>query len=173
MLSTNFISQAQICVPCQSPCLDCYLVPTYCVGCINGYTLVGTQCMSLFNYKINITVMANFSQFYLNYPTFTAQLITPFNTSSNIGLGLLFPNGVNTFGTSNKITYGAYISSICMPSTICSQTQYNNLLGLLNSSTIGNMAILTSSVTINGGSPYPPNNTNFICSNPCLSCNLT
>jgi len=118
---TYYASDTKICIPCQSPCLICNTVPTYCLSCIVGYILVGTQCLTLYNYQLNMTLSANYSQFYSNYPLFTSQLISPFSATNQIGLGILFPVNLVSITGINKATYSVLISSSCLPNTACAE----------------------------------------------------
>jgi hypothetical protein len=55
-------------------------------------------------------VQANSTQFYQNYPAFTAQLISPFNILNSLGLGIIFVKAKYQFPNAN---YAVNISSQC------------------------------------------------------------
>lgn len=106
--------QAVSCISCQYPCTQCEYYPYYCLGCAPGFSLMGTQCLSNYKYKLNLTFSNNFSVFFQNYANLTATLIQPLNATNNLGLGALFPTGVQ-FGPSGSTIYGVYLSSQCQP----------------------------------------------------------
>ena len=106
--------EVKTCIACQAPCATCYTLPTYCLTCQLGYTLLGTECLHDFYYLLNITYNVTFQELYDKYEGLVNEIVTAVNFTGTADYSLLFPIEQN-----ESISF--YLSSQCQPETICSQ----------------------------------------------------
>lgn len=133
--------QIQQCTMCQSPCLTCFTLPNYCISCKTGFYLFGTQCINQFNYALNALIQGNFTTFYSNYLSFINSIVNSLNFTSFANMNLIFPNGITTI--ESNLQFNAIISSQCLPQSVCSQNEYNNIVSLFNTGNISNTIVIS------------------------------
>lgn len=155
------IGQAQTtaCLACQSPCVTCMMAPTYCMSCISNYTLIGGQCLNNYNNIFSVTVLANSTTFYAQYPQLVAALLIAANSSNQ---AIFFPTGILPSPTS--FLFSGKINSQCPPNSSCASSEFSRLQQVLTASSIAGMTILSSTLNPSNGQAFPP------CSSPCATC---
>jgi hypothetical protein len=79
----NLVYQPVICTLCTSPCVTCISAATSCLSCISGYSLVGTSCVSAFNFGATVVLTATAATFVQNYYSFLQQISTAVGQSIN------------------------------------------------------------------------------------------
>lgn len=151
------LSQDSNCQPCQSPCLTCTASPSLCLTCSPGFNLIGTQCITSFNFAFSLVVANTSTAFYNQYSLFVSQILNAVATTNQ---GLFFPS--SALNNSGSFLFSASISNNCNTSA-CSSQAYNNLTTLFGMPFIAGLRIVSSTV-INSSIG---NNT---CAPPCLTC---
>ena len=145
--TNNIIYQIVNCAACASPCVTCISNPTSCTSCVSGYTLMGTTCVSNFNFGTNIMFDTNPGSFVQNY----YNLLVQSSNSVSQTVSTIFVNSI-IYGSANISfsisTPNAYGSS-------AATTQQINLNNFLKSSTIAGMTVLKANLVLNGA---PSNN---------------
>ena len=136
----NFFNGQQ-CVPCQYPCQNCYLLPTSCVSCVNGYTLTGWTCTQNFFFNFTVTFNANISVFNQNYGYFILALANSAGSSN--------PDVVTINIINGSTTVNGAVAPIGGSGTASAHSQYEALDSLLSTnSQISGMTIISSSITV-------------------------
>lgn len=149
-VQNNIIYQPVTCVICTSPCVTCISSPTSCLSCKGNYTLVGTACVSNFNFGSTVVLSTTPSNFVQNYYNFLVQI------SNAVG------QQINTI-TVSSIQYGSATVNFAVSTTNAfgspaAQTQQTNLQNAIASNqTIAGMQVSSSTMVLNGA-PTPDNN---------------
>ncbi len=140
----QYFSQPSVtsCVPCQFPCQTCFTRPNYCLTCIDGFTYRAGKCLNNNNYQILITFLTQLNTFLQNYGNFTQGIVNSVNSSD---YGVLIPTLLVGSQSMSTVIYSFFVSSQCLPGTICSQNEISFLNNYLNASTILGMTVLSFS----------------------------
>ena len=64
------------CQKCASPCVNCISSSSSCLTCITGYTILGTQCVSNYNFGATVVFATNPTSFVQNYYNLLANIST-------------------------------------------------------------------------------------------------
>ena len=138
------------CAACQSPCLTCSASVDVCLTCVDTYKLVKRKCVSNFNFGFNIRLNVDFATFYQNYQTF----LTDLANVVSLDIGSISLDTI----TSGSVQVAGQLSTASSPGTSVSQSQFSNLQSTVAAnSSIGGMAVISSSVNANGGDPNQSN----------------
>ena len=139
----NIIYQPVQCQACVAPCVTCISSTTSCLSCQSGYSLVGTSCVSDFNFGATVVLQVQPSSFVQNYYSFL------FNISNAVS------QQINTI-TINSIQYGSatvnlVVSTTNAPGSSAASTQQTNLQNAIAANkTVGGMQVVSSSLILNG-----------------------
>lgn len=142
-VQNNIVYQPVSCIICTSPCVTCISSPSSCLSCISGYSLVGTSCISNFNFGASVVLSTTPSNFVSNYYNFLTQI------SSAVG------QQINTITVTN-IQYGSATVNFVVSTTnafgsSAAQTQQTNLQNAItNNQTVGGMQVSSSNLVLNG-----------------------
>ena len=100
------------CVACIYPCMECIAEEDFCLSCNSGYEWVGGRCLNKnVNYYFNITFLTDSTTFFTNYGPLNLQLVNATIPNNTLGVGLLFPQGVNISADNSSVNYQGIISS--------------------------------------------------------------
>lgn len=142
--TNNIVFQPITCVQCVSPCVNCISSSSSCLSCITGYTILGTQCVSNYNFGATVVFSTNPTNFVQNYYNLLA------NISATVG------QQINTIAVIS-IQYGSATVSFIVSTpnaegSSAAATQQTNLQNLfVNNQTVAGLPVSTSTVVVNGG----------------------
>jgi hypothetical protein len=143
-LTPNAVQPA-LCITCIQPCALCTSNPATCTSCVSGYTLQGTQCVSVFNFQAFVMLGATASTFNQNYQPFLQTIATNMNVAVNQITMLSI-----TYGSVN-VTF--QVTTTATPGSSASISQQQSLQSTLGQNgNIAGMPITSSSIITNGGS---------------------
>jgi hypothetical protein len=131
-------------VKCNAPCATCAWTPNNCRSCVDGYQFFGWKCAKKFRFAFTMKLAVKLVDFNKNFFSFLRALAGAVNVSST--------NAV----TCDKITEGSVnlVGSVA-PSGAAGSTeaanQLQSLYGLINTGSIGGMAVEEQSITFPGG----------------------
>lgn len=131
-------AQVVNCVACKSPCLTCTNAPSTCLTCISGYSYQGNQCVTNFNFGVQVVLGATSTVFYQNYLAFLKQIANSIGQSIDV-----LTVGSLKFGSS---TVNLKVSTTAAPGSSAAMQQQNQIQGAVTGS-IANMPVTKSSVT--------------------------
>ena len=139
------------CIACASPCATCKLDMSSCTSCIANYTLKGSNCISSFNYQVNVLLNVNMQTFQDNYLGFMNQV------ASAAGVPL---NAITVLSiTSGSVSINLVVNSPNAPGSQAAVNAQNNLTNLLQSGgTVNSMPVVSSALTTQGGTNNGGNN---------------
>lgn len=135
-----------ICTACSSPCATCVNSPTTCTTCMSGFTFNGWKCVKTFHFAFSLTLQTTQTTFNTNYFSFLLALAQ--------ALGSTETNIVTIFSISfgSVVVQGA-VNPSAGSATKSANNQYSSLYATVaKNNNIAGMAIVDSSVTVNGGS---------------------
>lgn len=144
---SSIIYQPVTCAKCIQPCVNCVNSPTSCLSCTSGYTLLGTGCISDFNFNVNVVFSVNSpSDFVNNYYNLLATI------ANKIG------QNINTISVSSIVYGSATVNFVVSTTNAAGSTGANNQLSglqslLMTNTTVAGMTVTTSTVVTNS----PPN----------------
>lgn len=143
-LTTNAVQPA-ICLACISPCALCTNTVLTCTSCVSGYTLQGTQCVSVFNFQAFVMLSATPSTFNQQYLPFLQTI------AGNMGVVLEQINILSIIYGSVNVTF--QVSTTATPGSSVAASQQQSLQTTLGQNgNIAGMSITSSTITTNGGS---------------------
>ena len=134
--------QPVVCLACLSPCQTCSISVSLCLSCVINYTLVGTQCVSSFNFQIITVLNAPASTFNKNYLSFLNTVANAIQSSINVVTVLSIVYG--------SVTVTMLASSNYTPGSQAAISQQNNLQVAL-SGTVAGMQVTSTVIATNGG----------------------
>lgn len=114
-----------------------------CSSCPNGFSLVGTVCISHFNYVLSLIFDTTLPLFQSNYLTFLGQV----STAVGVKLSDLAVNSI----VSGSVVVNLAITSYSNPGSAGAITSENNLNSLLQTGSLGNMNLNSFSLATVGG----------------------
>jgi hypothetical protein len=142
--TNNIVYQPITCQKCVSPCAFCISSTTSCLTCVTGYTLLGTQCISNYNFGATVVFNTNPTNFVQNY----------YNLLANISATV--SQQINTIAVMS-IQYGSatvnfIVSTSNAEGSSAANTQQANLQNLFTANqVVAGLPVSTSTVVVNGG----------------------
>lgn len=155
-LQDNRVNQGWLlnCIACSDNCNTCLGSPSTCTSCDFEYTLVGTVCVSDYNYLISVTLKANLPVFSNNYLAFI--------NSIAVRAGVTAENILVKSITGNPVNIDMIVSSNAnSPNGFGDIVNLNSILQV--NSTLNNMVILSSSISITCPSPLVQSTSGVSC----------
>lgn len=132
------------CSKCSSECSACLGNINTCISCNTGFSLMGYVCLSNFNYRVSVVLDATLAQFQNNYLKFINQIAQAANVAVNQIVILSITQG--------SINVNMAVTSLDAPGSNAAVNNQNSLQNLVNSGSIGNMTVTSSTLTTAGGS---------------------
>jgi len=150
-MNTNYPTALVNCMACTSPCATCKMDLSSCTSCIANYTLKGSNCISSFNYQVNVLLNVNMQTFQDNYLGFINQV------ASAAGVPL---NAITVLSiASGSVSVNLVVNSPNAAGSQAAVNVQNNLTNLLQSGgTVNSMPVASSALTTQGGTNNGGNN---------------